>query len=118
MSEMKIKRRLRTIGITLSSATSSATTLRMDDMAGAVISLGTMSTNSATLQVWGSDTEEGAFRRLYDASGSAADITLSPSSTDGRIYSLPDAAFALPFAKIVSGATNSTGTSGVVVFKS
>lgn len=118
MSEIKIKRRLRTIGITLSSATSSATTLRMDDMAGALISLGTMSTNAASLQVWGSDTEDGDFRRVYDSFGSAADITLAPSSTEGRIYSMPDAAFALPWAKIVSGSTNSTGTSGVVIFKS
>jgi len=82
------------------------------------VSMGTISTNAVSLQVWGADTEDGPFRRVYDSFGSAADITLAPSSTDGRIYSMPDAAFALPWAKLVSGSTNSTGTSGVVIFKS
>ena len=118
MSEIKIKRRTRQVSITLHTATSSATTLRLDDMAGGVVSLGTMSTNAASLQVWGSDSEAGAYRRVYGADGSAADITLAPSSTDGRIFALPDAAFALPFAKLVSGTTNSTGTAGVVMLKS
>jgi hypothetical protein len=118
MSEIKIKRRNRQVDITLHTATSSATTLRLDDMAGAVVSFGTMSTNAATVQVWGSDAETGTYRRVYGSDGAAADITLTPSSTDGRIYALPDAAFALPFAKLVSGTTNSTGTAGVVMLKS
>lgn len=48
MSEVKIKRRFRTVNVTLSTSTSAASTLRMDDMAGAVVSLGTMSTNAST----------------------------------------------------------------------
>ncbi len=87
-------------------------------MAGAVISLGTMVTASASLQMWGSVAEDGPYRRVYKADGSVADITLAPSTSDGRIYSLPDEVFALPYLKIVSGATNSTGTVGVVSFKS
>jgi hypothetical protein len=118
MSEIKIKRRLRTISVTLSTSTSDATTLRMDDMAGAVVSLATMSTDAATLHIYGSTEEDGTYRRVYDSVGSAANITLAPSTSEGRIYSLPDAAFALPYAKIVSGDTNSTGVSGVVMFKS
>jgi hypothetical protein len=61
---------------------------------------------------------DGAYRRVYGSDGSAADVTLTPSSTVGTVYSLPDAAFALPFLKIVSGTTNSTGTTGVVSMKS
>jgi hypothetical protein len=118
MSEIKIKRRNRLVSITLHTATSLATTLRLDDMAGGVVSLGTMSTNSSSIQLWGSDSESGTYRRLYGSDGSAADITLAPSTSDGRIYALPDAAFALPFAKLVSGATHSTGTSGIVMLKS
>lgn len=118
MSEYKIKRKTRQFTITLGTATSAATTLRADDMAGGVISVGTMVTASATLQCWGAVDEAGPYRRVYGADGSAADITLAPSTSEGRVYSLPDAVFAVPFVRIVSGATNSTGTVGVVSFKS
>jgi hypothetical protein len=118
MSEIKIKRRTRQVSITLGTATADATTLRLDDMAGAVVSLGTMSTNAATLQMFGSIEEAGPYRRVYGADGSPADVTLAPSTNSGRIYSLPDSVFALPFLRIVSGTTNSTGTVGVVSFKS
>jgi hypothetical protein len=118
MSEILIRRRQRAVEITLHTATSSATTINLGDMAGGVVSFGTMSTNAATLQMFGATSDTGEFRRVYGADGSAADVTLSPSSTDGRIYSLPDAVFALPFLKIVSGTTNSTGTSGIVALKS
>jgi hypothetical protein len=118
MSEIQIRRRLRTVELTLHSTTTAAATLNLQDMAGGVVSFGTMSTNAATLQMFGSDEQAGSFRRLYGADGSAADVTLAPSSTAGRMYSLPDAVFALPYLKIVSGTTNSTGTTGVVMFKS
>lgn len=118
MSHVKIKRYERDVSITLHTATTLATTLRLDDMAGGVVNLGTMSTNAATLQMWGSTAADGAFRRIYGSDGSAADITLAPSSTDGRIYALPDAVFGLSFLKIVSATTNSTGTTGIVSFKS
>lgn len=118
MSEFKIKRRSRTFAITLHSTTTLATTLRMEDFAGGAVSFGTINTNASDLQVFGSDSEAGTFRRIYNADGSAADVTLSPSSTEARIYSLPDAVFAPPFIKIVSGGTTSTGTEGIVMFKS
>jgi hypothetical protein len=76
-----------------------------------------MSTNSATLQMFGSTAVDGPYRQVFNADGSAANIQLAPSSTVGRIYSLPDAAFALSYLRIVSGTTNSTGTVGVVSLK-
>ncbi len=118
MSEYKIKRKTRQFTITLGTATADATTLRADDMAGGVISCGTMRTASASLQCWGAVAEVGPYRRIYDASGAAADITLAPSTTGGRVYNLPDALFGVPFIRIVSGTTNSTGTVSVVSFKS
>jgi hypothetical protein len=118
MSEIKIKRRVRSFPITLHSTTSLATTLRMEDYAGAAVSFGTMSSSATSLQIFGSDSEAGTFSRVYGDDGQAADITLSPSETLGRIYNLPDQAFAVPYIKIVSGDTHSTGTSGVVMFKS
>jgi len=118
MNESEIKRRTRQFSITLGTATADATTLRCDDMAGGVISCGTMVTAAVSLQCWGAIAEAGPYRRVYDASGAAADITLAPSTADGRIYSLPDAVFAVPFMRIVNGTTNSTGTVSVVSFKS
>ena len=58
------------------------------------------------------------YRRLYDNAGSPANITLAASSTEGHAYSFPDAAFAVPWCKVVSGDTNSTGVAAVVTFKS
>jgi hypothetical protein len=68
--------------------------------------------------MWVSPSSTGTFRRLYKVDGSVADLTLAPSSTDGRAYSLPDEVFGTEYLKIVSATTNSTGTTGVVMFKS
>jgi hypothetical protein len=118
MADAQIYRRTRTVDITLTTATSSATTLQLDDMAGAVVSFGTMSTNASTLQMWGCDTQGGTYKRVYKADGTVADVTLAPSTAAGRIYAMPDEVYALPFLKILSAHTAATGVAGVVVFKS
>ena len=118
MADSIISRKYRDFDITLSTATASATTLDMRDVAGAVVSFGTMNTNASTLQMWVGTTPTGTFRRLYKSDGSVADLTLASSSTDGRAYSLPDEVFGVEYLKIVSATTNSTGTTGVVMFKS
>lgn len=118
MSEIKMRRRTRQVTITLHTTTALATTIRMEDYAGGVVDLGTMSTNAATLQMWGASSEGGTYRRLYKTDGSVADITLAPSTAAGRIYALPDEVFAVPYLEILSGTTNSTGTVGIVTLKS
>jgi hypothetical protein len=118
MADNILSRKNRDIDITLHTATSLATTLDMRDVAGAVVTLGTMSTNASTLQMWVGTSTAGTFRRLYKSDGSVADLTLAASSTDGRAYALPDEVFGTEFLKIVSATTNSTGTSGVVMLKS
>ena len=118
MADNIISRKNRDIDITLHTATASATTLDMRDVAGAVVTLGTMSTSASTLQMWAGTTPTGTFRRLYKADGSVADLTLAASSTDGRAYALPDEVFGVEYLKIVSATTNSTGTVGVVMLKS
>ena len=118
MADNLLSRKNRDIDITLATATASATTLEMRDVAGAVVSFGTMSTNASTLQMWVGTAPTGTFRRLYKSDGSVADITLAASSTDGRAYALPDEVFGTEYLKIVSATTNSTGTAGVVMFKS
>jgi hypothetical protein len=118
MADSILSRKARDFDIVLTTATAAATTLDMRDVAGGVVSFGTMNTNSATLQMWIGAASAGTFRRLYKADGSAADLTLAASSTDGRAFALPDEVFAAEFLKIVSGTTHSTGTAGVVMLKS
>jgi hypothetical protein len=118
MADNILSRKNRDIDITLHTATSLATTLDLRDVAGGVLSLGTISTNASTLQMWVGATSAGTFRRLYKTDGSTCDLTLAASSTDGRAYALPDEVFATEFLKIVSATTNSTGTSGFVMLKS
>ena len=118
MADATISRRYRDLDITLHTATSLATTLDMRDVAGAMLSLGTISTNATSLQMFVAAKPGDEFRRLYKADGSAADLTLAPSTTVGRAYSLPDEVFGAEYLKIVSATTNSTGTTGVVMFKS
>ena len=115
MSQVKIKRLFRVVTATVTTATGSCTTLRMDDMAGAVVELPTITTNAATIQVWGNDTDTGTFCQLYAADGSAASITLAPSTTNRTAYALPDAAYALPYIKLVGATTNATATVSVVM---
>jgi hypothetical protein len=117
MPEPKIRRKYKAIPITLSTSTAIATTLRWDDVAGGALEMGTSSTNVTTLQVWASDSEVGTFGRLYKVDGSAADITLSPSTTQARIYALPDETYGCGAIKIVSVSTNSTSASCIVMMK-
>jgi hypothetical protein len=118
MADNIISRKNRDIDITLATATASATTLDMRDVAGAVVSFGTMNTNASTLQMWVGTSTAGTFRRLYKSDGSVADLTLAASSTDGRAYALPDEVFGTEYLKIVSATTNTTGFTGVVMLKS
>lgn len=118
MAENILSRKNRDIDITLHTATSLATTLDMRDVAGAVVTLGTMSTNASTLQMWVGTAPTGTFRRLYKSDGSVADLTLAASSTEGRAYALPDEVFGTEYLKIVSSTTNSTGAAGIVMLKS
>ena len=108
MSQVKIKRLFRVVSATITTATSTCTTLRMDDMAGAVLELPTITTNAATIQVWGNDTDTGTFCQLYGSDGAAANITLAPSTTNRTAYALPDAAYAMPYVKLVAANTNAT----------
>ena len=115
MAEVKIKRRYRSLSVAITTASATSDTFRMDDMSGGVVSIGTISTNAATLQVWGNTTDSGTFVRLYDSAGAVADITLAPSTAAGSCYALPDAAYGLPFLKLVAGTTSANTTASVML---
>jgi hypothetical protein len=60
MAEPKIRRKYKSLPITLTTATQSATTIRWDDVAGGALWVGTGSTAaSQTLQLWASPTTDG-----------------------------------------------------------
>jgi hypothetical protein len=117
MSEPKIRRKFKTVAVTMATVTASATTLRWDDVAGGALEMGTVSTNAATIQVWASDGVTTSFGRLYNSDGSAADITLAPSTTEFRMYALPDAVYGCGAIKLVSANTHSTAAVAFVTLK-
>ncbi len=115
--EPKIRRKFKSLPVTLSTATASATTIRWDDVAGGCLLVGTSVTASQSIQLWASGATDGSFGRLYNADGSAADITLAPSLTESRTYALPDAAFGVGALKFVAASTNSTAATCIVMLK-
>lgn len=115
--EPKIRRKFKALAVTLSTATASATTIRWDDVAGGSLLMGTVSTNATSIQLWCSGTTDGTFGRLYDSAGSAADITLSASATEARVYALPDAAYGVGAIKLVAGQTAGTAATAIVLLK-
>lgn len=118
MSEVKIKRRVRSVSFALSTGTSSSTTIRLDDMAGGAILIGTLSTSVTKITMYGSTSESGTFAILAKSDGSAAEITLSGQTTSSRIYSLPDEVFNVPFVKAVPDNAAGSGVSCQVTLKS
>ncbi len=117
MSEPKIRRKFKAVPVTLSTAVATATALRWDDVAGGTLEMGTVSTAATSIQVWASDATAGTFGRLYDASGSAADITLAPSATEARVYALPDACYGAGAIKLVAGQAAATAAVCIVTMK-
>jgi hypothetical protein len=115
MSQVRIRRSFRVVTATVTTATSTCTTLRLEDMAGAVMQLPTITTNAATIQCWGNITDSGTFAQLYDSAGSVASITLAPSTTNQTMYALPDASYAVPYLKLVAANTNATAAVSIVM---
>jgi len=115
MSQVKIKRNFRVVTATVTTATSTCTTLRMEDMAGAIVQFPTITTNAATINLWGNSTDTGTFAQLYGADGSVASITLVPSTTNQTMYALPDASYAVPYVKLVAANTNATAVASIVM---
>ena len=115
--ESKIRRKSKVNSFTMFTATASCDTIPMFDMAGGLVSVGTMVTASTQINLWVSDSTSGPFRQLYDKDGAVVKITLAASTADGRVYAMPDEAFAAQYIKFVSATTNSTGTVGTVMFK-
>lgn len=115
--EPKIRRKFKAIPVTLTTSSASSTTLRFDDIAGGSLEMGTVATNVTTIQCWGSDAITSTYGRIYNADGSAADITLAPSATEARVYSLPDACFGVGALRLVANHTLATAAVCIVTLK-
>ena len=115
--EPKIRRKFKAIPITLTTSSASATTLRFDDVAGGTLEMGTVATNVTTIQCWASDAITSTYGRLYGSDGAAADITLAPSTTEARVYALPDASFATGALRLVANHTLATAAVCIVTLK-
>lgn len=115
MSQVKIKKLSRVVTATVATTTGVSTTLRLEDMTFAAVQLPTITTNASSIQVWGNTTDTGTFAQLYNSGGTAASITLTPSTVNQTMYSLPDAVFAVPYIKLVAANANSTATVSVLM---
>lgn len=117
MAESVIRRKSKSYTATLATSAADVVAIPMADMAGGIVSVGTMSTNATAINVYAGSEVDGTFVPLHDYAGSAAQVELNPSSTEGRAYSLPDAAFGCHFIKLVGATTNSTGVTCTVTLK-
>lgn len=116
MSQVKIKRQFRVVSATIATTTATSTTLRLDDMANAVVHLPVLATSGAVLQVWGNSTDTGTFSQLYGADGAASTITVPANGTSvGVAVALPAAANGLAYAKLVAAAAGATAAATVTL---
>lgn len=116
MSQVKIKRLVRVVTATVTTATSTCTTLRLEDMANAVVQLPTLGTSGAVVQVWGNTTDTGTFTQVYGADGVASTLTVPANGTNvGVTIALPTAATGLAYGKLVATVAGATGTYSVTL---
>jgi hypothetical protein len=114
VTRTRIERMSRAATVTVGTSTGTSTTLRIDDMVGAVLIMPAIVATSATVQVWGASTDTGTFGLLYGASGAAATITMVPSTASPTAYAVPNAIGGTPFVRFVVGSTAATATATVV----
>lgn len=107
----------RNVDITLATAIASCTTLDMRDVAHAAVVFGTLSTNVTSLQIWAGASAAGTFARVFKADGNAADLTITPSTANGQVCSLPDQVYAAQFLRLVAVHADAIHVPGVVMLK-
>lgn len=112
--EPKIRRKLKSLSVTLTTSTATGTPIRWDDVAGGKLYMPTITTNATAVQLWTSGSTAGPWHRDCD-SGAVADITLVSSTTERRSYPIPDAGFAAGAIMLVAGSTNATCVASVTL---
>ena len=107
--QVKMKRTVAVQTVAVGTATTSSSSLRFDNMAGAVVAVNG-NTASCTFTVWGSG-DNATFRVLAGTDGVAATLTIP---ADGGMVDLPAAAFAAPYLRFVTSDALSTAASVAV----
>lgn len=115
--EPKIKRKYRSFEVSLTTTEPTASAIRFDDAAGGAISLGTAATSVTSLAVWASESPQGSFSPLRRDDGAAVEMTLSPSTSQGRVYALPDECYGVGSIKLVAAVAAATAVNCVVMLK-
>ncbi len=115
MSHVRIQRYTRYVAVVASTATSEATTIRLDDMAGATVAVAGASTSATRLAVFGSP-DDVTYHPVYGSDGAAAEVVLNTAAD--CTYTLPDAAYGLRYMRLVPDADLGTAASVTVSCKS
>lgn len=115
--EPKIKRKFRTFQVALTTTEPTAMPIRLDDVAGGGLAMGTVPTAVTVLDVWAGASPGSQHGLLRKSDGSAVELTLSPSTTQPRTYSLPDECYAAGSVKLVARHTAATSSICTVMLK-
>ena len=117
MLEPKIKRKFRSFSVSLTTSEPTSTPIRVEDVAGGAVGLGTSATTLSSIAVWASESPTTAFGLLRKADGTEVTITLSQSTADRRVYTLPDECYGVGAVKLVANNAVATGVSCIAMLK-
>jgi len=115
--EPKIKRKFRSFQVALTTTEATSLAIRTDDVAGGALWMSTVATSATSLSIWAAADVPGPYGLLRSVSGDAVSITLSPSTTQSRVYPLPDECYGAGALKIVAGQAGATTAICVVMLK-
>ena len=113
MSEIVIRRRARLQICTIGTSTSTATTIRTDDMAAGTLHVVGLSTAVTSIALWAAPTRDGPYTALMSADGSAIEITTTTAQPG--CYTLPDAVHGLHWLKLVADADVGTASATITM---
>jgi hypothetical protein len=115
--EPKIKRKFRSFQVSLTTTEPTSVPIRLDDVAGGGLVMGTVATTALALDIWAAAGPGDTYGLLHKPDGSAVELTLSASTSQARTYSLPDECYAAGSIKLVAREAAATAANCVVMLK-
>jgi hypothetical protein len=117
MTEPKIKRKSRSFTLSLTTSSTTAVPIRFDDVAGGAIVVGTAAATFTSISVWAADSASSTYGRVHKVDGGVSNITLTSSTSESRVYPLPDECYAAGAVRLVADQAAGTAASCVVMLK-
>lgn len=108
-----IRRRGRSQICTIGTTTSTASTIRTDDMAAGTLHVTGLSTAVASIELWAAAAPDGPYAALMSADGSAVEITTTTAQP--ACYALPDAVHGLHWLRLVADADVGTAAASITM---